>query len=206
MTNDLGLPPSPDDAEAQAHPVPDDPHRRLAETVANLAEDPEYFVRVLANILRSMKSIRQHPMSKSEVRAFIESGGFTSKEWAEISVSVDRDSLQLGEAEDWVMSIFDTMSMEDAAAFLEWDEDFIQVAVAANQLYAVEISGRLRFSTFSVQCRRAHNPSAQTFRTDQRTQPVSMAARSRPDENPAPESRGDSAHVTRSMAPQRRRH
>ena len=109
MTNDLGLPPSPDDAEAQAHPVPDDPHRRLAETVANLAEDPEYFVRVLANILRSMKSIRQHPMSKSEVRAFIESGGFTSKEWAEISVSVDRDSLQLGEAEDWVMSIFDTM-------------------------------------------------------------------------------------------------
>ena len=133
------------DPEARPRPVPVDPHLRLAEAVASLAENPEYFVRVLANVLRSAKSIPQAQVTKSEVRAFIESGKFTSKEWAEISVSVDRESLQLGDAEDWVMNIFDTMSIEDAASHLLWDEDFIQVAVTAGQLYAVEVSGGLRF-------------------------------------------------------------
>ena len=131
--------------EARRKPVRFDPHRRLAEAVASLAEDPEYFVRVLTNILRATKSTSNPQISKREVRAYIESGKFNSKEWAEISVSVDRDSLRLSESEDWVMNIFDTMSIEDAASHLEWDEDFIQVAVTAGQLYAVEVSGRLRF-------------------------------------------------------------
>ena len=137
--------PAPGDPEARSRAVPVDPHRRLAEAVASLAEDPEYYVQVFANILRSIKSIPQAQITKREVRAFIESGKFTSKEWAEISVSVDRDSLQSSESEDWVLNIFDTMSTEDAASHLEWDEDFVQVAVTAGQLYAVEVSGRLRF-------------------------------------------------------------
>lgn len=118
--------------------------RHLAETVAGLANDPDELARVLPDMLLSLMSNSKTRLSKDEVRAFIESGGFTSEEWAEISISVDRESLQLGETADWLTNIFDTMSVEDAAAFLEWEEELVHVAVASGQMYGVEVSGRLR--------------------------------------------------------------
>lgn len=124
--------------------VIDDDVRCLAETVASLANDPEYLARVLPDMLLAVLSNSKNRPSKAAVRSFIESGGFTSEEWAEISISVDRESLQLGETADWLTGIFDTMSVEDAAAFLEWEEELVKVAVASGQLYGVEVSGRLR--------------------------------------------------------------
>lgn len=131
--------PSTDDSELG---VVGDDVRRLAEAVARLANDPEYLARVLPDMLLSVMSSSKTRLSKDDVRAFIKSGGFTSEEWAEISISVDRESLQLGETAGWLTGIFDTV--EDAAAFLEWEEKLVQIAVASGQLYGVEVSGRLR--------------------------------------------------------------
>lgn len=118
--------------------------RRLVDTVAGLANNPEHLAQVLPDMLLAVMSNSKKHLAKDEVRAFIASGGFTSEEWAEISISVDRESLQLGETADWLTSIFDTMSVEDAAAFLEWEEGLVRVAVASGQMYGVEVSGRLR--------------------------------------------------------------
>jgi len=149
MTNDnIPAPdPNPDRDDSKPGVIGDDV-RRLAETVAGLADDPEYLAQVLPAMLLSVISSSKHRLSKDEVRAFIESGGFTSEEWAEVSISVDRDSLQLGETADWLTGVFDTMSIEDAATYLDWEEDLVRVAVAAGQLYGVEVSGRLRLPTW----------------------------------------------------------
>jgi len=145
MTNDTAPASDPDPHRDDSElGVIDDDVRRLAEAVAGLANDPEYLAQVLPDMLLSVMSNSKNRLSKDEVRAFIESGGFTSEEWAEISISVDRESLQLGETADWLTGIFDTMSVEDAAAFLEWEEELVKVAVASGQMYGVEVSGRLR--------------------------------------------------------------
>jgi hypothetical protein len=118
--------------------------RRLAATVLRLANDPENLAQLLPDMLHAAMSQRaQHP-SKDDVRTFIESGGFTSDEWAEISAAVDRESLQFGETAAWLTGIFDTMSIADAAALLGWEEELVQIAVAAGQLYGIEVSGRIR--------------------------------------------------------------
>ena len=145
MTNDTAPASDPDPHRDDSElGVIDDDVRRLAEAVAGLANDPEYLTQVLPEMLLAVMSNSKNRLSKDAVRAFIESGGFTSEEWAEISISVDHQSLQLGETADWLTGIFDTMSVEDAAAFLEWEEELVKVAVASGQLYGVEVSGRLR--------------------------------------------------------------
>jgi hypothetical protein len=145
MTNDAASAPDPDPCTDDSElGVIDDDVRRLAEAVADLANDPEYLAQMLPDMLLAVMSNSKNRLSKDEVRAFIESGGFTSEEWAEISMSVDRENLQLGETADWLTGIFDTMSVEDAAAFLEWEEELVHVAVASGQMYGVVVSGRLR--------------------------------------------------------------
>ena len=84
-------------------------------------------------------------LSANEVRFLIESGAFTAEEWAETSASVNRGSLQLSTTEAWLLALFATMSMQDVTGFLGWNESDVTDAVADGRLYAIEISGRLRF-------------------------------------------------------------
>lgn len=149
MTNDTNPASDPDSHRDDPKlGVIGDDVRRLVETVAGLANDPEYLAKVLPDMLVAVMSSSKNRLSKAEVRSFIESGGFSSDEWAEISISVGRESLELGETTGWLTGIFDTMSVEDAAEFLEWEEELVQLAVAAGQMYGVEVSGRLRLPTW----------------------------------------------------------
>ena len=132
--------------------VSEDAIRRLAEAVARLANDPEYFLEALTDMLLAMRPISLERLSGNEVRFLIESGAFSAEEWAETSAAVDRGRLQVGSTEGWLLGLFETSSMEVVTGFLDWNEETVRAAVAEGRLYAIEISGRLRFPTwqFSV--------------------------------------------------------
>ena len=138
--------PAPGNADGRIGPhVSEDAVRILAEAVARLANDPEYFVEALTDMLLAMKPISLEKLSDNEVRFLIESGAFTADEWAETSASVDRGSLQLRTTETWLLGLFATVSIEDVTGFLGWNESDVTDAVADGRLYAIDISGRLRF-------------------------------------------------------------
>jgi hypothetical protein len=137
---------APDSAAGRIGPtVSDEAVRRLAEAVAHLANDPDYFLQALTDMLLAMRPVTRNRHSEDEVRFLVESGDFTAETWAETSASVDRGSLQLSETEGWLMALFATRSLEDAAGFLGRSEEAVKAAVAEKRLYAIEISGRLRF-------------------------------------------------------------
>jgi hypothetical protein len=141
-----GSAPAPDNADGRICPhISEDAVRRLAEAVAQLANDQEYFLKALTDFLLAMKPISRERLSANEVRFLIESGDFTAEEWAETSASVDRGSLQLSGAEAFLSHLNATMSIDNVTGFLGWDEEAVQAAVHEGRLYAVEISGRLRF-------------------------------------------------------------
>lgn len=138
--------PAPDNADRRIGPhVSEDAVRSLAEAVARLANDPEYFLGALTDMLLALKPISRERLSANEVRFLIESGAFTAEEWAKTSASVDRGSLQLSTTEAWLLALFATMSIEGVTGFLGWNESDVTDAVADGRLYAIEISGRLRF-------------------------------------------------------------
>ena len=136
--------PTPDNAEGRiGQPLSDAAVRRLAEAVAHLANDSDYFLQVLTDVLTAMRSISRERLTDNEVRFLIESGGFTAEAWAETSASVDRGYLQRGETPGWLLDLFATMSLENVSGFLGWDEKAVQTAVTDARLYAVNVSGRL---------------------------------------------------------------
>ncbi|MEB0287130.1 hypothetical protein QN355_11255 [Cryobacterium sp. 10S3] len=143
--------PGLDDSSDTGRSIPEPVHvsvaavRRLAETVARLANDPEYFLEALTDMVLAMEPISREKLTENEVRFLVESGAFTPEEWAETSASVDRGSLQLSTAEAWLLGLFSTMSVEDVTGFLGWNESDVSDAAADGRLYAIEVSGRRRF-------------------------------------------------------------
>ncbi|MCI4657330.1 hypothetical protein [Cryobacterium zhongshanensis] len=126
--------------------VPDEAVRRLAEAVARLANDPDYFIQALTEMLLAMEPTSFDELPENEVRFLMESGAFTAETWA--STSEGKGSPQLRMTEGWLVDILATMSLDDVRGFLGWEEERIGVAVAHGHLYAVEISGSLRFPTW----------------------------------------------------------
>ena len=80
----------------------------------------------------------------------IESETFTAEELADTFRQVERGSLQLGSAQAFLSNLSATMSLSDAAGYLEWDEETVQAAVHEGRLYGVEISGRLRIPAWQL--------------------------------------------------------
>ncbi|KGJ72072.1 hypothetical protein GY21_17905 [Cryobacterium roopkundense] len=119
--------------------------RRLAEAVAALSDDPEYFVQALTDMLTAMKPISPDEYSATEVRFLIESGAFSAEEWAKTSEAVNRGCLHVAATEAWLLGLFETISLDVVSGFLSWKEEVVGTAVAEGRLYAVEISGRFRF-------------------------------------------------------------
>jgi hypothetical protein len=141
----------PDAADGRTRrPVSEATVQRLADAVARLANDPDYFIQALTDLLLAMKPISLARLSENEARFLIESGSFTAEEWAVTSASVTRGALQLSATEGWLLALFATKSMEDVAGFLDWSEEDVRSAVADGSLYAVKISGRLRFPTWQL--------------------------------------------------------
>lgn len=124
--------------------------RRLAEAVARLSNDHAFFLEALTDFLLAMKPISLERLAGNEVRFLIESGAFTADEWAETSAAVDRGSLQVAATEGWLLGLFETTSMDVVTGFLGWNEEAVRAAVAEGRLFALEISGRLRFPVWQL--------------------------------------------------------
>ena len=131
-----------------AFQVSDAAVRRLAEAVARLANDPDYFLQALTDMLLAMEPNSREELPENEVRYLIESGAFTAETWAAASKSVNRGNLQLRITEGWLLDLLATMSLENVTGFLGWDGEAVRKAVAEGHLYAFEITGRLRFPTW----------------------------------------------------------
>jgi len=137
---------SPDNADGCIGPhVSEAAVRRLAEAVARLANDPVCFLEALTDMLSALKPISVEKLSDNEVHFLIESGACGAEGWVETSAAVDRRSLQLRTTEAWLLALFATISAEDVTEFLGWNESDVTDAAADGRLYAIEISGRLRF-------------------------------------------------------------
>ena len=88
---------------------------------------------------------REGRLTQQQQLFLIESGTFTAETLAATQREVDRGGLQLGAAEAFLSHLCATMALEDATGFLKCDEEAARTAVSEGGLYAIEISGRLRF-------------------------------------------------------------
>jgi hypothetical protein len=132
-------------SKPEAVQVSEDAARRLAEAVARLGNNPSYFVEALTDMLMTLKPVSGNGLSNQQERFLIESGSFTAEELASTSREVNKGSLQLSAAQAWLSNLLATMSLEDATGFLGWDEQAVRTAVSEGRLYAIEVSGRVRF-------------------------------------------------------------
>ncbi|SFN43381.1 hypothetical protein [Mycetocola miduiensis] len=142
--------PSPDNADGLiGTPVSDEAVRRLADAIAHLAADGPYLVDAVTEFALTLRPVsRDGRLSKQQEEFLIESGSFTAEELADAKRDVDKGSLQLGAIDAFLSNLCATMSLEDAAGFLGWDEGAVTTAVSEGRLYGVEISGRLRFPSW----------------------------------------------------------
>ena len=140
------LPPDSDSPDGRVgQQVPGDALQRLGQTIANLAGDSNFIIDSLTELAIAMRPVSKNRLTKQQEDFLIESGTFTAEKLAATSKSVDRGSLQLGAFEAWLTHLCATMSLEDASGFLGWGEEDMRAAVSEGRLYAIEISGRLRF-------------------------------------------------------------
>ena len=125
--------------------------RRLAGAIERLGNDADYFMDALTEKLLSMEPLLKYEPSEDSVRAdLIGLRAFTPAEYDATRRSVARGSLQLRVVESWFSSLAGTLSLQGIGRFLHWSDDKVTTAVADGRLYAVEISGRLRFPEWQL--------------------------------------------------------
>jgi hypothetical protein len=130
--------------------VSDEAIRHLAHAVARLSNDPDWFLQALTDMVLTMTPISMKRLTEQEESFLIESGTFTADELAETQAHVERGELQLNSAEVFLSNLRATMSLDDVTGYLGLDEEAARTAVAEGRLYAIEISGRLRFPAWQV--------------------------------------------------------
>lgn len=94
--------------------------------------------------------LNPEPGDDSDRAFLIASGSFSASEYDAARRSVARGSLQLRVVESWFSSLAGTLSLKAIARFLRWTDGEVATAVADGRLYAVEISGRLRFPAWQL--------------------------------------------------------
>lgn len=141
-------PPAPDIAEViptgHTH-VSEDSVRRLIEAVTSLAVDPEYFLNALTDHLLAMQPVSPDTLTKAEQDFLIKSGTFTTESWAAATDRHARGSAHVLMVRGWLLSLLETLPIWEAAVFLGREEDTVRKDAAAGRLYAIEVSGQLRF-------------------------------------------------------------
>ena len=129
----------------------DDAVRRLAQAIERLGNDADYFMDALTEKLLSMEPLPKYePDDDSDRSILIDSGAFTPAEYDATQRSIARGDLELRVVETWFSSLAGTLSLKAIAGFLRWSEDEVTTAVSDGRLYAVEISGRLRFPEWQL--------------------------------------------------------
>lgn len=127
--------------------------RRLADATLHLGHDGEWFVQALTDRLLAMRPVPATSLTNQHKRYLIESGAYTAEELDAAARDVDRGALRLRVVEAWLSHLLATISLEDATGFLEWTKEDVRDAVSDGRLYAVEISGRLRFPVWQLNVR-----------------------------------------------------
>jgi len=139
--------PTPDGTDGRTRrQISDEALQRLGDAIDHLAGDSEYIIRALTDRLLTLKPVtREGRLTQEQQRFLIESGTFTAETLATTQREVDRGGLQLGATEAFLSHVHATMSLDNVTGFLKWDEEAVRAAVSEGRLYAIEISGRLRF-------------------------------------------------------------
>jgi hypothetical protein len=119
--------------------------KRLAQAIARLNNDPEWFLGALTEHVKSLRPVTRKRLTREQKRYLISVGEFTVRSLAETEKHVDRGSLQLDSVESWLSYVNDTISIDDAASLLKMDVAELPRAVAEGSLFATEVAGRLRF-------------------------------------------------------------
>jgi len=129
----------------------EDAVRRLAQAIERLGNDADYFTDALTEKLMSIEPLLKPEPDDDSDRAFlVAAGSFSAAEYDAARRSVARGSLQLRVVESWFSSLAGTLSLKAIAEFLHWSDDEVTTAVADGRLYAVKISGRLRFPEWQL--------------------------------------------------------
>lgn len=129
----------------------DDAVGRLAQAIERLGNDADYFMDALTEKLLSMEPLLKYePDDDSDRAILIDSGAFTPAEYDATQRSIARGDLELRVVETWFSSLAGTLSLKAIAEFLHWSDDEITTAVADGRLYAIELSGRLRFPSWQL--------------------------------------------------------
>lgn len=123
---------------------------RLGDAVARLHGETAWIIDSLTEIMLAMRPVSKDGLTEEQKLLLIELDAFTSDELAETTRQVDRGELQLGAAEVFLSHLYSTLSLAEIAGYLDWEEAAVRATVAGGRLYAVEISGRLRFPSWQL--------------------------------------------------------
>lgn len=119
--------------------------KRVVGAIGRLANDAAWFTNSVADYLETLTPVREDGLTRQQEDYLIESGAFTAEELADTRREIARGGLQLSQAEAWLSHLCTTLSLRSVTVFLGWEEEAVRTAVSEGRLYAVEISGQLRF-------------------------------------------------------------
>ncbi|GGD76624.1 hypothetical protein [Microbacterium murale] len=119
--------------------------QRLGQAIAHVGGDSEYLADALADFLFVQRPFVPNALAQHDANYLVESGAFTPDELADAMRIVERGSLQLGAALNFLSNLHATRSLGDIMGFLNLASEAVTQAVQGGRLYAVVISGQVRF-------------------------------------------------------------
>lgn len=145
---DARKPASPARSRMQARPS-EDVVQALADAITRLNGDGDFIARALTESLLSERPIEdEEALSPQEINFLISSGTFTAEEFEELSLSVARGYLPARAASSLLASLNQSMSADDAAAFLDLTPTELRELVSEGRLYAVNLASHQRFPSW----------------------------------------------------------
>jgi hypothetical protein len=123
--------------------------QRLADAITYVNGDGDYIAHVVADSLLAERPISDEPSpSRREVDFLVSSGAVTSEKLDETRTRVSRGALPAGAATALLANLHQTLSSQDAAAFLGLTIEDLGELVEAGGLLAVEVAGQRRFPSW----------------------------------------------------------
>lgn len=137
------------DSTTAAKPV--EPFQELQRSIEALGGDPDYIALALAEFFSAMPPLGPSQLSEVQERFLVESGELTQSALEAVQHRVQRGGWAVHSARSFAQGVYSTLSLEDAAGFLDWEERHVAAAAEAGRLYSVVIAGRTRFPEWQFQ-------------------------------------------------------
>lgn len=125
--------------------------QKLQRSIEVLGGDPEYIALALAEFFSAMPPLGPSQLSAEHKHFLVESGEFTQSELEATQLRVERGSLAIRRARSFAHGVYSTLSVEDAAGFLGWEQRDVMIAADTGRLYSVVVAGRTRFPVWQFQ-------------------------------------------------------